>query len=674
MIKSQIFKSEFKINVNNIDFDIPVKDNMVNASLLCKTNKKKFYDYKILKITQKELENLSNRVSIPVEKLIYGSGKTYWIHIEMVEDLAKWISSSVGKQISEQLKNLYQKENIVDTKVENKHKENIVYTKVKNKDKENIIDTKIKIKDKEEDIFDKQEAEDKIIINNENNKVINYTLKLKDNTDFIIPIRKDGYVNATELCKAGGKRIDNYQTSKQGKEYLNELIKLTEFQGVKLLNTIEGKNGCTWVHRKVALHLAQWLSPSFSVQVSNWLDELLLTGKVELGKEKTNEELENIYEEKINKMKLSMNSLVNENAFLKSNYLSLEKTHDSLLKRRNYHKFKKGDCFYIVKDDWREKEYLKFGITSNINDRLQEYRTIVPECKILFLVYLENNELLENCVKSKYQNILTHQNHEYIINIEPEKLSKVIIQLIKFLNMQSTIDNTLDFYNNPYEKINNNKLEDNLHLEVDKNIDNNEITDLEEDNKIEIERKIETKKEDQEYKCELCDKVYKLEGNLKNHVIKVHDKKEINNSNTCHICDKILSDKGKLNRHIENVHKKVSKVKCDICKREYNSKDALNSHIKQVHNKSSVVKCDECDKIFTSRGNLTIHIKNVHEKILEEKCKICNKILTTKSNLVTHMKQVHEKINKIKCKICLKELSSKGGYEYHMSKIHKIIL
>ena len=46
MIKSQIFKSEFKINVNNIDFDIPVKDNMVNASLLCKTYKKKFYDYK----------------------------------------------------------------------------------------------------------------------------------------------------------------------------------------------------------------------------------------------------------------------------------------------------------------------------------------------------------------------------------------------------------------------------------------------------------------------------------------------------------------------------------------------------------------------------------------------------------------------------------------------------
>lgn len=651
MIKSQIFKSEFKININDIDFDIPIKDNMVNASLLCKTNKKKFYDYKILKITKKELENLSNRVSIPVEKLIYGSGKTYWIHIEMVEDLAKWISSSVGKQISEQLKNLYQKENIVDTKV--------------------------KIKDKEEDIVDKQEAEDKIIINNENNKVINYTLKLKDNSDFIIPIREDGYVNATELCKAGGKRIDNWIRLEHTKELINEIYNSLGCEGVKIIDTIEGKNGYTYYHPDLAIQLAQWISPSFAVQVSRWTRELLLTGKVELGKEKTNEELENIYKQKIDKMQLSMSSLVNENSLLKNNYLSLEKTHDSLLKKRNYHKFKKGNCVYIVKDDWREKEYLKFGKTGNINDRLQDYRTFAPECKILFLVYLENNELLENCIKSKYENILTHLNHECLLNIESEKLSKVIIQLIKFLNMEATIDNTLDFYNNPYEKIDHNKIknnEDSKNITEIKNIDNNEITDLEEDNKIEIESKIETKKEDQEYKCELCDKVYKLEGNLKNHVIKVHDKKEIDNSNTCHICDKILSDKGKLNRHIENVHKKVSKVKCDICKREYNSKDALNSHIKQVHDKSSVVKCDECDKIFTSRGNLTIHIKNVHEKILEEKCKICNKILTTKSNLVTHMKQVHEKINKIKCKICLKELSSKGGYEYHMSKIHKIIL
>jgi KRAB domain-containing zinc finger protein len=343
------------------------------------------------------------------------------------------------------------------------------------------------------------------------------------------------------------------------------------------------------------------------------------------------------------------------------------------LKKRNYHKFKKGNCVYIVKDDWREKEYLKFGKTGNINDRLQDYRTFAPECKILFLVYLENNELLENCIKSKYENILTHLNHECLLNIESEKLSKVIIQLIKFLNMEATIDNTLDFYNNPYENIDNNKIKNNEDSKNITEIKNNEENDtnLEEE---EEEDKI-VKKEIKDYECELCDKVYKLEGNLKNHIIKVHNIGEkIDDNNTCKICNAVLSNKGKLNRHIETVHNKSNVIKCDICKKEYNSKDALNSHIKQVHEKSLSVKCPQCDGTFTSNGNLRIHIQNVHEKNTQQECKICHKILTTKSNLITHIKRKHEKVTKIKCTICLQELASKGGYEYHMSKMHKIIL
>ncbi len=32
-----------------------------------------------------------------------------------------------------------------------------------------------------------------------------FTLKLSDNTEISIQLRSDGYVNATQLCKAGGK-------------------------------------------------------------------------------------------------------------------------------------------------------------------------------------------------------------------------------------------------------------------------------------------------------------------------------------------------------------------------------------------------------------------------------------------------------------------------------------
>jgi len=42
----------------------------------------------------------------------------------------------------------------------------------------------------------------------------------------------------------------------------------------------------------------QWISQEFDVRVSKWIYELALTGKVELKNEKTNAELDNIYEEK----------------------------------------------------------------------------------------------------------------------------------------------------------------------------------------------------------------------------------------------------------------------------------------------------------------------------------------------------------------------------------------
>jgi hypothetical protein len=53
------------------------------------------------------------------------------------------------------------------------------------------------------------------------------------------------------------------------------------------------------VHFQVALHVAYWLSSEVQVQFSKWIGELLLTGRVELGKEKTPEELDAIWKSRI---------------------------------------------------------------------------------------------------------------------------------------------------------------------------------------------------------------------------------------------------------------------------------------------------------------------------------------------------------------------------------------
>ena len=48
-----------------------------------------------------------------------------------------------------------------------------------------------------------------------------------------IPVSKDGYVNCTKLCKAGGKRIDNWNRLKQSEELLQVYSKLPHNQGTE---------------------------------------------------------------------------------------------------------------------------------------------------------------------------------------------------------------------------------------------------------------------------------------------------------------------------------------------------------------------------------------------------------------------------------------------------------
>ena len=85
---------------------------------------------------------------------------------------------------------------------------------------------------------------------------------------------------------------------------MTEFLQTLSFNiGIPILDLVKstpgGNHSGTWVHRRVAMYLAQRISPLFNVQVTGYLDELLLTGRVELGKEKTPEQLDAIWERRI---------------------------------------------------------------------------------------------------------------------------------------------------------------------------------------------------------------------------------------------------------------------------------------------------------------------------------------------------------------------------------------
>lgn len=91
----------------------------------------------------------------------------------------------------------------------------------------------------------------------------------------------DGYINATAMCNAAGKKISHYFEVRTVKDFLRELSNETRLQENLLVQIIKGGNPThqgTWVHPQVAVHLATWLSPKFAVQVTKWVFEWLSGG------------------------------------------------------------------------------------------------------------------------------------------------------------------------------------------------------------------------------------------------------------------------------------------------------------------------------------------------------------------------------------------------------------
>ena len=92
-------------------------------------------------------------------------------------------------------------------------------------------------------------------------------------------------INATQMCKAAGKLFGHYKSLDSTQIYLQALESIIGIPILELIKVdVGGNHSGTWIHRLVAVHLAQWLSPSFAVQVSIWVNELMITGKVEIGK------------------------------------------------------------------------------------------------------------------------------------------------------------------------------------------------------------------------------------------------------------------------------------------------------------------------------------------------------------------------------------------------------
>jgi hypothetical protein len=92
----------------------------------------------------------------------------------------------------------------------------------------------------------------------------------------------DGYADATAMCQANGKRWHEYSSNQRTTEYIAALGKSLNLPADQLvITTTSGPNHLrgTWVHPRLAVDLARWLSPQFAVWMDGWFLEQLEQAK-----------------------------------------------------------------------------------------------------------------------------------------------------------------------------------------------------------------------------------------------------------------------------------------------------------------------------------------------------------------------------------------------------------
>lgn len=280
----------------------------------------------------------------------------------------------------------------------------------------------------------------------------------------------DGFINATQMCQAGGKFFKDWfrlESTKNLIEVLqsdgqilpSQLIDVkkgnsSNFEQVlvsdmkihiessdgeilpsALVDIKKGGNDKTaqgsWIHPDLAVNLAQWISPVFGLRVSRWVREIVITGSARL-EPKSDEEL----------LKLQMELQTNQEKLKK-----LEMNHKRLLKQREYHKFQKGPCFYIIRVNDKD---LKIGYEGvDINERFRAYRTSIPKAQACSIIFTYHASFVEQGMLNRFSQKRVELNHEFITDVSPADIVHAAQTLLQFCNMDFELidQDAIDKYN-----------------------------------------------------------------------------------------------------------------------------------------------------------------------------------------------------------------------------------
>ena len=273
---------------------------------------------------------------------------------------------------------------------------------------------------------------------------------------------------------------------------------------------------------------------------------------------------------------------------------------------------------YLLKNPKVENE-IKFGITINLNSRMSSYMTYF-EPDILFVIFTNENKLLEKCVKQKYKkNILCNDSsEEWIKNINSNELCEYIENQSKLLNIDFTIHRNIEEI---FEK-------------SDEPEDITEITSIElstDVSSIELSNELSsTESSETEVEEEIIsERIKSCNRCLVEQTIDCFNKdraKKDGYHGICKVCEKIGKQKYVEKKKSEFVE--LSEKKCQLC----NTVKEISNFSSHLYNRDGYVNnCLECSKEITNKARLRDKNENIRYK-----CGKCDKDYSRKDTLLKH--------------------------------------
>jgi uncharacterized C2H2 Zn-finger protein len=268
-----------------------------------------------------------------------------------------------------------------------------------------------------------------IITNNVNNEMINTINEAAEinepitlilNNDVVECRKKDGYVNATQLCKAGGKKISHWINLESTKKIISVLASNA---GIPALNLIEknvgGNHSSTWIHPDLAIQLAQWLSPEFALQVSSWIRTLFVDGKVEVNI-KLLKEQENI---------------------IKTCKKRIKHLENRILKKQPRQKYDNSKfVVYLATNKHKKKDRTyTVGLAKDLSERISNYDKLEDHFPIYYKAFMDEEQMkvAEDMVLKKL----------YVYR-EKESKDRFILPVGKDIKLfTKAIDDAVNFFN-----------------------------------------------------------------------------------------------------------------------------------------------------------------------------------------------------------------------------------